>query len=142
MDGKLSKAARGAELSYSRYADDLTFSGRSIPTQFVMTVEAILRDEGFRARKDKTRKLGPRAKKIVTGISISGSEIRVPRAYKRAVRQEAYYVSRFGYSSVAAKFKIPHPSYFQSLFGKVTFIASVEPENDYFSKLKRTLHEL
>jgi RNA-directed DNA polymerase len=96
MDDKFSELAQAHKCVYTRYADDLTFSGQgSLPAQ--IDISSILSEEGFRlsARKFYRTKRGQ--SHFVTGLSISDhASPHVPRAFKRRLRQEVYYSARFG----------------------------------------------
>lgn len=47
LDIKLSSFARENKLRYTRYADDITFSGEFIPKQTISHIRSILKSEGF-----------------------------------------------------------------------------------------------
>lgn len=60
---------------YSRYADDLVFSGASTPSFDAVTlhawVKAIVEGEGFRLRSDKTRLMRAGGRQTVTGLVVN-----------------------------------------------------------------------
>lgn len=140
MDARLNGLAKSLDLRYTRYADDLTFSGKVIPNWLPAIVREILQEEGFQVSEKKTVFVKERGKRIVTGISISENRPKVPRGFKRSVRQEAYYVLKHGYFSHVGKRRIRNPRYLESLIGKVDFWRWVEPDSaiaqKYFSDLK------
>jgi len=131
LDARLSGLAQKRELRYSRYADDLVFSGDEIYPWFIQAVERIAGDEGFKVNAEKTQLIRSARRKIVTGLSVVGKRPRVPASYKRRVRQEVHYIVKFGYDSHARKMKIRNPFYLDSLYGKLTFWKSVEPKNAF-----------
>lgn len=58
MDHRLAGMARKQQLNFTRYADDLTFSGsidRATARRIRITVENIAREEGFTVNQKKTR---------------------------------------------------------------------------------------
>ena len=133
MDCRLTGLAESYGLGYTRYADDLTFSGDRIPIRFLQIVETVVAEEGFKIRSEKTRFCHGAGRKIVTGLSVSGDEVRVPRGYKRKIRQEVHYLLKFGQLSHTSKRRIRNPFYLESLYGKLVFWGSVEPENAFVS---------
>ncbi|KFF27396.1 reverse transcriptase family protein [Chryseobacterium vrystaatense] len=129
LDKRLITLAKKFALKYTRYADDLTFSGDIIPAKFIDYVTAIVCDEGFEVNINKTRLYKSKGKRIVTGISVSGDVIKVPRDYKRKLKLELHFIKKYGLESHIAKKKIRKYNYLFSLVGKVNFWLSVEPKN-------------
>lgn len=96
LDEKLEKLAASNGCVYTRYADDLTFSGSTdLPKR--SDLEDVLMSEGFELspRKYRVTKLGQAH--YVTGLSVSDARgPHVPRSMKRRLRQELYYCRKFG----------------------------------------------
>lgn len=88
-------ATLSAPGKYTRYADDLTFSGASIPTKFALNTA--LSRHGFVLNENKFR-LQHRGRGLyVTGLSIEHeSHPRVPKSFKRQLRQELRFAEKFG----------------------------------------------
>lgn len=146
LDNRLSKLAKSYSLTYTRYADDLAFSGEYIPAKFINIVTKIIKESKFEANKDKTILSVRQGKRILTGISIAGDKICLPRYVKRAIKKEAYYIIKYGYLSHASKKKIRDPFYLESLHGKLQFWRNVEPDNEialgYINKIRAVLDVL
>ncbi len=86
-DRRLDRLARNGGLTYSRYADDLFFSGPSLPSEgFVKKVERALATGGFRINAKKTRVAGPNERRAVTGFSITSASGR-PQPIRRQRRE-------------------------------------------------------
>lgn len=141
LDNRLIKLAKKFNLRYSRYADDLTFSGQRIPVKFIEYIKNIITDEGFEINESKTRLYKDRTKRIVTGISVNEKEIKLPREYKRDLKQELHFIMKYGLESHISKKKIRNANYLNSILGKVNFWLSVEPGNDFAILAKRKLNE-
>jgi retron-type reverse transcriptase len=75
LDRRLSGLARVAGANYSRYADDLAFSGDAGfalgQDRFRKAVETILREEGFSLNAAKTRIMPRNTRQRVTGIVVN-----------------------------------------------------------------------
>lgn len=138
LDNRLSKFADKFQLKYSRYADDLAFSG-NIPVKHIEYITNIIKEEGFLVNENKTFICKGKGKRILTGISISGSRINVPRAYKRKLRKDIHYTLAYGVESHVRKLKIRNPDYLISLLGKVNFWLQVEPQNEFACNAKKKL---
>lgn len=129
MDRRLAALSNVYSLSYTRYADDLTFSGKHIPLNFITLINAVATESGFDVRKDKTSLISGKGKRIVTGISVVGKHPKVPRAMKREIRKEVHFIQKFGLVSHGSKTRIRKPYYLQSLLGRIEFWRAVEPDN-------------
>jgi RNA-directed DNA polymerase len=70
LDVRLTRFAETRDLVYTRYADDLTFSGSLVPFE-QRTIEGIMRDEGFRPNEKKLRYLLPDERQAVTGVVVN-----------------------------------------------------------------------
>jgi RNA-directed DNA polymerase len=80
---------------YSRYADDLTFSGAHLPSR--EEVEPEIQRNGFVIADEKWRIVRRGRGLFVTGLSLEcGDRPRVPRDFKRRLRQELYHAEKHG----------------------------------------------
>lgn len=96
LDEELSKLASQLSCRYTRYADDLTFSGSAgLPTK--SQIRQILESHDFdlSPKKFRVTKLGQAH--YVTGLSVSDPEgPHVPRAMRRRLRLILHYCQKFG----------------------------------------------
>ncbi len=72
IDRRLCGLSSKWKITYTRYADDLAFSGMYIPLKFSSYVSNVIEEEGFKVNPKKTILIRNKGKKIVTGISVSG----------------------------------------------------------------------
>lgn len=129
LDSRLMKFANKFSLRYTRYADDLSFSGELISMKHVEYITNIITSCGFSVNENKTMLHREKRKRIITGISIAEDQIKVPREYKRKLRLEIHFIRKFGLLGHLRKHKIKNPDYLQSIIGKIHFWLSIEPEN-------------
>jgi len=80
LDRRLSALARALGCTYTRYADDLTFSFRKTPERkrlalglLVENTKDILRSEGFTLHAKKTQVLRRGAAQRITGLTVNGA---------------------------------------------------------------------
>lgn len=127
MDGELGEIARKYELIYTRYADDMTFSGDKDLEFLIPLVEDTLQKYGFSANKEKTR-IG-KNHKMVTGLLIEENTLKVPKYFKRRLKQEIYYCKKFGvFSHLQNTGEINRVNFREYLYGKAYYIKMVEPK--------------
>ncbi|QCO23016.1 RNA-directed DNA polymerase [Acinetobacter cumulans] len=142
LDRKLNKYALKNNLKYSRYADDLVFSGNYISLSFRNFCSFLIKNYGFKINTKKTRLKVNASQNIITGIQIKGNILSVPKQYKRKLKQEIYYIEKYGFISHVNKKKIKNPDYLASLIGRVNFVLNVEPNNLEFTEYKKILSNL
>jgi RNA-directed DNA polymerase len=90
LDARLSALARKHGASYTRYADDMTFSfpsdDRETLVTVIQTTKRVLRDEGYRLHTErKLRLLRPHARQTVAGLVVN-ERVQLPRATRRWLR--------------------------------------------------------
>jgi RNA-directed DNA polymerase len=96
LDDKLSKLAKSYNCNYTRYADDITFSGKSLLPK-KEEIKEILKEEEFILSERKFRITKPGQSHYVTGLSVTDKLFpRAPRDMKKLLRQELYYCKKFG----------------------------------------------
>lgn len=97
MDNRLNGLAQKIGFEYTRYADDLTFSGddASKVKHLLSLARKIIEDEGFKIRPDKTRIMRAGGRQQVTGVTVnkvvglSRKERRKLRALLHRLQNEA-----------------------------------------------------
>lgn len=139
MDNRLSRFARKFKLSYTRYADDLAFTGSSITVKHLQYITEIIQDCGFTVNPSKTLLQQKRNKRILTGISIAEQQIKIPRNYKRRLKMEIHCIRKFGIVMHIRNQRIKNPNHLSTLIGRIQFWLSVEPDNEF---AKNSLLEL
>lgn len=85
MDTDMEEYAKGLNLSYSRYADDMTFSGDNINRDVINDIYAIIRKHKLVVNKEKTTVLGRHKRQIVTGLVVN-EKVSIPKETRKRVR--------------------------------------------------------
>lgn len=140
LDRRLDGLSKRFNLIYTRYADDITFSGEYIPNKFIEYTHSIIENSGFIVNKEKTKLLRKNTKKIITGVSISSGIPTIPKALKRRLRQEAFYIHKYGYHQHIKHCKRDiDPLYKLRLLGKFSYWNSIERNNENVKTLVKQL---
>jgi RNA-directed DNA polymerase len=141
LDLRLEGLASKFSLRYTRYADDLTFSGRLMSLELPAVIAHIVEDEGFVVNEEKTRLMRGSSRKIVTGISVGSGSAHLPRETRRKLKAELYSVLKYGPMSHLERRGIHDPQFIQRLLGRVSFWLQIEPEEPFARRAHRTLSE-
>lgn len=135
MDRKLSALAAEYGLTYTRYADDLTFSGDVFPKeQIIPQVKRIICDEKFEPNHKKTHFMNQSSRKIITGVSVaSGVKLTIPKSKKREIRKNVYFILTKGLAEHQRRIGSHDPAYLKRLIGMLCYWRAIEPDNTYAS---------
>ena len=91
------------EWSYTRYADDLTFSTSEVDPpigQLIAAVNHIAKDENFEIKSEKTRIMRSPRRQSVTGLIVS-DEVRIPKATIKKMRALFHNIETKGKDAVS-----------------------------------------
>lgn len=142
FDEKIGSYCEQNGISYTRYCDDMTFSGDFDEGILIALVQAELRALGLFLKKRKTALIKNTKRQTVTGIVVN-EKLGVSREYKSKLRQEMYYISRYGIDSHLARLGVSDKrSYLNSLKGKIAFVLQASPDDTEFLKYKAALKTL
>ena len=135
MDRKLAALAAEYGLTYTRYADDLTFSGDVFPKeQIIPQVKRIIRDQKFEPNHKKTHFMNQSSRKIITGVSVaSGVKLTIPKSKKREIRKNVYFILTKGLAEHQRRIGSHDPAYLKRLIGMLCYWRAIEPDNTYAS---------
>jgi RNA-directed DNA polymerase len=127
LDQRLTGLARKMGATYTRYADDLTFSFRSEPEvnlgRFFWWVDQICQQEGFAEHPGKRRIMRPAGQQRVTGLVVNRA-VSVPRAERRRFRAILSNCRRHGVASQARG----REDFADYLRGFAAYVAMVQPK--------------
>jgi len=125
LDCRLSGLAQSADAHYTRYADDLAFSGGTRFARsaegFATHVAAILAEEGFAAHHRKTRVMRPGVRQHLAGMTVN-RRANIPRRDFDRLKATLRNCARHGPST---QNRDGHSSFRQHLEGRVAFVESV-----------------
>jgi len=89
LDEKLLEYSIHHNLAYSRYADDMTFSGQEIPDNIETTIEEIIACNGYKLAKKKTKLMAQKDRQSVTGLVVN-DKVSIPRKLRKILRAISY----------------------------------------------------
>jgi hypothetical protein len=126
LDRRLQGLAASHGFAYTRYADDLTFSGDDPETALrIMTAAGyIITDEGFTVNRDKTHLYGRSTAQRVTGLVVN-DQVSTPRELRRRLRAIIHNAKTTG---LQAQNHQGHRDFRRHLEGQISFIHGVAPE--------------
>lgn len=154
LDRRLAGLAKRFRLSYTRYADDITFSSMHNVYQeggeFRTELKRLIEDQHFEINTDKTRLQKKGVRQEVTGITVNDKN-NVSKKYVRELRNILYIWKKYGYLVAYSKFmqhytpkikklwKTKKPDMANVLHGKLMYLRMVKgPEDSTYQSLFTT----
>lgn len=127
MDQALIRLAEASGSTYTRYADDICFSGDSVPPDD--SVSTVLQNCGFELRDGKCFHQRRGRVQFVTGLSVADAQApRLPKRLKRQLRLVMYFINKHGLDDHFDRAKQertgPHVAW---LDGILRYAQSIEP---------------
>lgn len=143
FDIKVGNFCEDRNISYTRYCDDMTFSGNLDTKEIITFVKNALFKEGFILNKQKIKIIKPNKAQRVTGL-VCNEKLNIPRPYKKAIRQSMYYINKYGLDNHLKHIKSldDKTTYLNKLYGQVLFVLQIEKDNQEFLNYKNTLIKL
>ena len=140
MDCRLAGLAESAGAAYTRYADDLAFSGgeefdRRVE-RFASHVAAILHEEGFAVHHRKTRIMRQGVRQHLAGV-VTNQRMNVMRPDFDLLKATLTNCVRLGPES---QNRDAHPRYRSHLDGRVGFVEMINPARG--QKLRRIFERI
>jgi hypothetical protein len=128
MDHYFLRLARSHNCVYTRYADDLTFSGDEVPSDEL--VREILESQGFELRDDQCYRQYKGRSQYVTGLTIADpTRPRLPAKIKRRLRLMMYYIEKHGLADHWIRVGVNNAAQKEAwLRGMLRYAGSIEPQ--------------
>lgn len=140
LDCKIAAYCEKRNIQYTRYSDDMTFSGYFHPEALIRFVRRLLAESGFTLNEEKTVLAGRGCRKNVTGVVVNETP-QTSRSYRRNLRQQIYYIRRFGLREHLLHLErtadAGQPERFlRQLLGKISFVLQICPEDPEFQQYR------
>ena len=143
FDCNIDAYCKDKNINYTRYSDDMTFSGDFDIRKLIKYVNELLYKERFRLNKSKIKVVLNTTRQQVTGIVVN-EKINLSKNYKRKIRQEVYYILKYGVKSHIKKrnINLSCNRYLSVLLGKINYVLTVNPNDKEFINYKNEIKRI
>lgn len=147
IDEKIFYYCQKRNIRYTRYADDMTFSGNDMDVSRLITyIRMLVSSRHLTLNEEKTKVMRRGCSQRVTGIVVN-KILQVPKEYRDKVRQEVYYCIKYGFADHMRHLALPKwintiSLYQHHLLGKINFILQINPKDTEFVRYAKWLKEL
>lgn len=140
MDDTIAKYCLSKNIKYTRYADDLSFSGDFDENELLNLVESTISKSNLKLNKLKTKVMHQHMRQTVTGIVVN-QKPQVVFHKRNNLRKDIYYIKKFGLKEHMKYRKIERNNYLNHLIGQVNFVLQLNPSDKEFQEYKAFLIE-
>ena len=130
-----------SKIKYTRYADDLSFSGDFDEEKLYESVNNSVEAIGLSINPEKTKLMKPNSRQTVTGIVVN-EKPQVVFHKRNKLRQDVFCIKKFGLADHIKHRKIKQANYLEHILGQVNFILQINPTDSEFQGYMKYLIEL
>jgi len=141
LDYKIVNYIGKEKIRYTRYADDLTFSGDFKEGDLIKNVERIVNREGFKINERKTRIRHRNQRQEVTGIVVN-EKMQISRKIRHKIRSDVYYIRKYGLDSHLEHMGINKANYLYHLMGIASYALFINPKDEKLKEYVTFLSDL
>ena len=136
IDYKIGLFCKELNINYTRYSDDMTFSGDFNPNIVIRKVRKLLYKLNLKINNKKIKVIYNYHSQSVTGIIVN-EKMQANSKYRSKIRQEIYYINKYGISSHMKKLNIKNKrKYVNSLYGRILYVLQINKDDIEFIKYK------
>ncbi len=140
FDEAVGEFCQEKKIAYTRYCDDMTFSGDFDEKEIISFVKEELRKLGLFLKNRKTAVIPASKRQVVTGIVVN-EKINITKDYKKKIRQEMYFIKKFGLDKHLNRLGISDKQqYILSLKGRISFVLQTVPNEHEFLEYRDFLN--
>ena len=135
FDDEILRFCKRNGVCYTRYCDDMTFSGVFEPDEVISKVAWELKKMGLHLNPSKTRVIRQGQQMNVTGLVVN-DKVSVPAAYRRKIRQEIHYIWKYGvkdHLKHMGKNEYERYAYLNNLLGRINYVLLVHKDDNEFT---------
>lgn len=140
FDEIVGKYCKEKEIRYTRYADDMTFSGDFDEVQVIRFIRENLKSMGLKLNKTKTRVRKQGQQQEVTGIVVN-YKTQVPKTLRKEIRKNMYYIQKYGLESHLNYIGTERKNYIGHLMGQISYALFINPKDREMKRYKHILEE-
>jgi RNA-directed DNA polymerase len=134
-DLAISEYCIAQKIRYTRYADDLSFSGDFNENELLDKVTEAISKLNLKINTSKTKLMTANQRQTVTGIVVN-EKAQVVFHKRNDLRQAMYYIKKFGIDEHREYKEIDQANYLEHLLGKVNFVLQINPKDAEFIRYK------
>jgi len=132
-DERLSNFALRNDLVYTRYSDDMVFSGtgkfsRDVASDLLGEIRRIVTGAGFALHQRKSQLVPPGARKVVLGVMIGADRISILPEQRQRLNLYLHAIHRYGLLEFVAHRGFDSPiAFINHVYGWLAYLSQIDP---------------
>jgi len=138
FDEVIASYCRKQKIKYTRYADDLAFSGKLKKDEIIDLVTSELNKLELNINVKKVHFMKSTQRQIISGIIVN-KRVQVPKTKRNDIRNIMYFIKKYGISDHLKRINGNRANYLKHLIGQVNYIVTINPKDEEFLEYKKIL---
>ena len=141
FDYKVGEFCKKSKIRFTRYADDMTFSGDFNELKIISFVKKNLKELQLSINEKKTRVRKQGQQQEVTGIVVNYKP-QLAKNIRKNIRKEMYYINKYGLQSHLSYIQEEHSKYLEHLYGVINYALFINPNDAEMRKYKADIKSI
>lgn len=141
FDSEVRDFCHERKINYTRYADDMTFSGNFNTAEIIEYVKNKLSEKRLVLNNRKTKIMTKDMRQIVTGIVVN-KRVHISPTEKKKIRQEIFFIKKYGLDNHLNHIQCNKRNYLYNLLGRINYGLYIKPTDEELKQYKEFLKTL
>lgn len=141
FDYKVGNWCKQRNINYTRYSDDMTFSMNEYNKDIIRFIRENLYKYNLELNNEKIHLINNSKKQKITGIVVN-EKLQVDIKYRKKIRQEMYYIKKYGLEEHLKIINEEKEYYLNSLYGRIIFVLSIDKKNKEFIEYRNLIFNI
>ena len=141
FDYKVGNWCKQRNINYTRYSDDMTFSMNEYNKDIIRFIRENLYKYNLELNNEKIHLINNSKKQKITGIVVN-EKLQVDIKYRKKIRQEMYYIKKYGLEEHLKVINEEKEYYLNSLYGRIIFVLSIDKKNKEFIEYRNLIFNI
>lgn len=130
------------KIKYTRYADDMAFSGDSIQkNDLVEFVKNQLKRYNLELNEEKTNYMKQNVPQIISGVIVN-KKLQLPKKERNDIRKVMYFIMKYNIESHLERTNETREYYISHLLGRIQYALNLNPNDEDLKRYKQYLVNL
>jgi len=141
FDESVFKYCKDNWIKFTRYSDDMAFSGDFDESSLISFVKKSLSGLWLFLNESKTKLMKKNDQQIISWIIVN-KKIQIPKVKRNKIRNTMFYIKKFWLNSHIETLKITKANYLKHLLWKINYVLYINPKDKEFFEYKNYLIQL
>ncbi|MBF8456895.1 RNA-directed DNA polymerase [Kaistella sp. G5-32] len=142
FDDKVAEFCFDKKIKFTRYADDMAFSGEYIDQEeLLIFIKNELNVYGLELNEEKINFMKQNVPQIISGVIVN-KKLQLPKAQRNEIRKVMYFINEFGIDNHLEKTNETREYYLSHLLGRIQYALNLNPDDSAMKEYKNQIIEI